>query len=154
MVEIPTTQATLTGSNPVEPGPPPLETSIGEVPTGYVPMQVPAMQMMTIFVPEGTQVARGGDGLLYHAIERVPEAIGAAKVWQWRPLAATLEEAREKRWDFYHPRLGLIWNGFKLARDRTPQDIMADGSIGGLVPPGELPVQRAGYAPDAEPAHT
>lgn len=155
MVEINTVKAGLEqpGSNAQEPGPPPLETEAGEIPQGYEALQIPVM-MQTIFVPKDVKVARGGDGNLYHAIQRVPESLGAKPIWQWRPLATSLEEARERRWDFYHPTLGLVWNGNKLARDRTPQDIMRDNSVGGLTPLGELPVEKAGYAPDAAPAHS
>lgn len=139
----------------VQEGPPPLNvfSSVGEIPAGFKTINVQLMPSVPMVVPEQVQVAWGQDGNLYHAIEVTPNALGAEKEWEWRRLALTMDEAREKRIDFYHPTLGLIWHGFKLARDRTPQDIMADRSIGGLVPPGELPVQKAGYAPNAEPAH-
>jgi hypothetical protein len=47
---------------------------------------------------------------------------------QIRPVAATLEEAKAKRMDWYHPELGWVLEGYKLQKDREPQDIMADHS--------------------------
>lgn len=79
---------------------------------------------------------RDGDGNLMHKVRRMSEGGGYVEVT--RPLAASLEEAREKRIDFYHPTLGLIWEGYKLARDRSPQSVMSDGSVGGLVKAGDV----------------
>lgn len=80
----------------------------------------------------------GRDGKLYHKVKRMTE--GGTVVEMSRPLALTIEEARNERKDFYHPTLGLIWEGYKLAADRTPDDIMQDMSVGGQVPPGGTPV--------------
>ena len=110
------------------------------------------MAQLPIIVPKGTRIQTGPDGLLYPLVSRTGEALGMAPELKWRRLALSLDEARVNRIDFYHPTLGLIWNGFKLARDRTPDDIMRDTSIGGAVPRGELPVTAAGFAADAEPA--
>jgi hypothetical protein len=98
-----------------------------------------------IFCPEGTELAYTESGQLIHKIMKVPDAIGGDPYPVWRALATSLEEAREKRIDFWHPTLGLIWNGYKLARDRSIADIMSDNSVGGLVPRGELPVESAGF---------
>lgn len=66
----------------------------------------------------------GDDGLLYHTVTRVLE--GGSSMEQTRRLANSPEEAREKHLDYYHPKLGLIWEGFKLAKDRNAQDVMSD----------------------------
>lgn len=79
----------------------------------------------------------GGDGLLYHKIQRTLD--GGSTVLSTRRLATSAEEARDQRIDFYHPSLGLIWEGYKLASDRTTHDILNDSSIGGQIPPGEHP---------------
>ena len=68
----------------------------------------------------------GQDGNLYHKVKRMTE--GGQEVEAVRPLALTLDEARDKRKDFYHPTLGLIWEGYKLATDRDVKSIMADTS--------------------------
>jgi len=72
---------------------------------------------------------------LIHVIEI--EAADGSKRTQRRPVASTLEEAKEKRWDFYHEELGWILEGYKLARDRTTASIMADSSVGGRRDPEE-----------------
>lgn len=74
----------------------------------------------------------GDDGKLYHTVERMTE--GGTSVKETRRLASSIEEARDNRIDFFHPTYGLIWEGFKLASDRRPQEILNDGSTGGLVP--------------------
>lgn len=79
----------------------------------------------------------GDDGELYHRVERMTE--GGTKVEVVRPLATNLAEARDKHLDFYHPTLGLRWEGYKLASDRTPESIMKDASVGGRIPAGERP---------------
>lgn len=66
----------------------------------------------------------GDDGLLYHTVTRVLE--GGSSMEQTRRLANSPEESREKHLDFYHPKLGLIWEGFKLAKDRNAQDVISD----------------------------
>lgn len=124
------------------------------IPQGYTAITVAQQVGIPLIVPEGTIVRTGPDGNLYWLHAKTPEAIGGEKILVWRRIALSLDEAREKRIDFFHPTLGLIWNGHKLAKDRTPEDIMRDTSIGGMVPRGELPVEAIGYAPDAEPAHS
>lgn len=66
----------------------------------------------------------GEDGLLYHEVKRVLE--GGSSIVQRRRLATSPEESREKHLDYYHPKLGLIWEGFKLAKDRNAQDVISD----------------------------
>lgn len=100
-------------------------------------------------LPEGAFY--GGDGRLYHKIQTMSE--GGKLVQSTRPLALTLEEAREKKADFFHPSLGWIWNGYKLAKDREPADIMADTTVGGATPPGEKSVMEVGFDPYAGSAH-
>ena len=87
----------------------------------------------------------GDDGNLYHRISRMTD--GGSWIETTRPLARTLEEAREKRIDFYHPTLGIIWNGYKIGRDRSPQDIIKDTSVGGQAKPGEVPVPTSNLPP-------
>ncbi len=77
-------------------------------------------------LPEGAFISPK-DGLLYHKVERVLE--GGSIMLQQRRLATSLEEAREKKLDYIHPVYGLIWEGFKLAKDRQAQDIMDDTSF-------------------------
>ena len=79
---------------------------------------------MAVELPENA--FHGNDGNLYHRIKRMTE--GGHVVEVVRPLALTLDEAREKRKDFYHPTLGLIWEGYKLASDRSVESIMNDTS--------------------------
>ena len=135
-------------------GPPELPDQM-PIPEGHKVVAVPAQVVVpSVFVPQGVQTAWGQDGNLYHAVKMASPTLGGEPEWQWRRLALNLQQAREERLDYYHPALGLIWNGVKLARDRTPQDIMNDSSVGGLPIPGEVPVEKAGYAPDAEPAHS
>lgn len=47
---------------------------------------------------------------------------------QLRPVAASIEEAKEKRWDWYHPELGWIREGYKLERDRDLGSILEDST--------------------------
>lgn len=75
----------------------------------------------------------GDDDQLYHVIEMTSE--GGAKHDAIRPLAQTMEEARELRRDYFHPTLGLVWEGYKLATDRSVASRMADRSHS-LIRPG------------------
>lgn len=95
---------------------------------------VPTTSLSTL--PEGAFY--GDDGKLYHEMNKVTE--GGTVIVVRRPLAQSLEEARDKRWDFYHPTLGWIWEGYKLARDRGVQSIIRDNTLGGMTPPGERPL--------------
>lgn len=132
---------------------PPLVTgSKRVVPAGYHEIEVPGMPGRTAIVPKNVQVAFGNDGNLYHCVPRVGEALRARPKMVWRRLAMTKQESLANRLDYYDPTLGLIWEGYKVARDRDPQDIMNDTSIGGLPIPGELTVEQAGFDPDAESA--
>lgn len=76
--------------------------------------------------PLPPNAGRTPDGRYYHDIEIMTE--GGTLTKQRRPLALSLEEAIATRADYYHPTLGLIYEGYKLARDRAPADIMADTS--------------------------
>lgn len=75
---------------------------------------------------------RAPDGTYWHRIATMSE--GGTPIEQERPLALTLEEAIATRKDFYHPTMGLIYEGYKLARDRDPKAIMADSSESLLSP--------------------
>lgn len=63
-----------------------------------------------------------------HKVSRIPERDGggASPITSWRPLAVNQEESRQFRRDFYHPTLGMIWEGYKLAKDRSMDDIIRD----------------------------
>lgn len=68
-------------------------------------------------------------------IHRIPRVAEDGSVYdQLRPVALTIEEAKERKVDYYHPRFGWLLNGYKLATDRTPQARMADGSVPAGVP--------------------
>lgn len=88
------------------------------------------MQSATQKLPDNAYY--GPDGLLYHKITRMSE--GGHEIEVYRRLALTIDEAREKRIDFYHPTYGLIWDGYKRSKDSSPLDIMADSSTGGFRP--------------------
>lgn len=47
---------------------------------------------------------------------------------QTRYVSLDKDEARAKRLDYWDPQLGWILEGYKLARDRSVESIMADGS--------------------------
>lgn len=73
-------------------------------------------------------VERLPDGQLVRRVQKPVH--GGEYREQIRPVATTLKEAQVKHYDWYHPRLGWVREGYKLERDRQPQDIMADGSSG------------------------
>ncbi len=83
---------------------------------------------------------RGNNGRYFHVLEVTTE--GGAKVKQTRPLGTTLEEAIANRWDFYHPTVGLIYEGYKLARDRDANDIMSDTSQSQMRPESAAELAR------------
>lgn len=87
-------------------------------------------------VPVPESVFLGNDGKRYWRVERTTE--GGSKTTAVRRYESDLSTARDQHADYLHPTLGVIWEGFKLARDRSPEDIMADASIGGAIPPGEV----------------
>ena len=72
-------------------------------------------------------VERLPDGQLIRRLEK--PVTGGTSREQIRYVASSLEEARKKHWDFYHPVVGWIREGYKLEKDRPPQDIMNDGSL-------------------------
>lgn len=69
---------------------------------------------------------------LIHRIHRTAE--DGSTYDQLRPVALTIEEAKERKVDYYHPRFGWLLNGYKLATNRKPQDILADDSQQAGVP--------------------
>lgn len=79
----------------------------------------------------------GEDDLLYHRIEVVSE--GGTKHVAVRRLATTLEEARDARIDYFHGTLGLIWEGYKLATDRSAESRVRDLSESRLRPGSAIP---------------
>lgn len=89
------------------------------------------------YYPEDAKVFYGNDGRVYHEVVRMTD--GGSKVTSVRPLAMTIEEAREARLDFYHPTLGLIWNGYKLASDRTAEDRAKDTTESVMKPGAAVP---------------
>ena len=71
-------------------------------------------------------------------IRRIPQVSADGTEWlQERRVALTLDEAKAKRWDWYHPQLGWVHEGYKLEVDRTPQSIMADNSVSIMAEPPE-----------------
>ncbi len=84
-------------------------------------------------LPEGVY-EKGGQ--LFRDVER-NSLIGTPKegedqefeTWtQHRLVALTLGEAKLRHWDWYHPKFGWILEGYKLAKDRDVNDILADTS--------------------------
>lgn len=73
-------------------------------------------------IPDSEVVA----GVLYHRALMVGDSGDYRHVL--RPVAKTMEEAREKQWDFYHPEFGWIRYGFKMEKDRSVASIMRDDS--------------------------
>ncbi|KKN16984.1 hypothetical protein LCGC14_0970380 [marine sediment metagenome] len=66
------------------------------------------------------------NGQLYRDVEQTS---AEGEPWiKHRPVALTLHEAKMKHWDWYHPQFGWVNEGYKLAKDRDGEDIMADGS--------------------------
>ncbi len=66
------------------------------------------------------------DGRLWRDVDRIsPEGDSWVK---HRPVALTLQEAKIKHWDWFHPIHGWVLEGYKLEKDRDAADILADGS--------------------------
>lgn len=63
-------------------------------------------------------------GKVWRILER--EAADGKTRIERHQVASTLEEAREKRMDFYHPQYGWIIEGYKLGVDRDVASIMAE----------------------------
>ena len=81
----------------------------------------------------------------------VPKVSAGGEPWESRrPVSLTIKEARERRFDYYHPQLGWILEGYKLERDRTPEDRMADTSQSIPAEPPEPDAMRTA-APPAVP---
>lgn len=73
-------------------------------------------------LPPGVEQVPGG------YVRKVVKRVSGQERVQIRPVALTRAEAREKRKDYYDPVLGWLLCGYKLQKDRTPEEIMADGS--------------------------
>ncbi|KKL60670.1 hypothetical protein LCGC14_2203010 [marine sediment metagenome] len=66
------------------------------------------------------------DGQLFRD---VPQVSPDGSDWvKHRRVALTLQEAKMRHWDWYHPTHGWILEGYKLEKDRDAADILADGS--------------------------
>ncbi len=89
------------------------------------------------------------NGQLVRYVEKVS---ASGEPWQSRrPVALTIEEARRRRWDWYHPKYGWALEGFKWQKDRTPEDRMADTSMSIPADPPEPEAMRtAAPPPDPE----
>ncbi len=82
----------------------------------------------------------------------VPKVSASGEPWESRrPVALTIKEARERRYDYFHPELGWILEGYKLERDRKPEDIMADTSQSIPADPPEPNAMRIGSVPSVPP---
>jgi hypothetical protein len=76
------------------------------------------------------------DGVLVRRVEM--SSMGGGTWEKLRPVALTLEEARAKKQDYYHPELGWIREGWKLEKDRDTTSIMEDGSSAMPMPEKEM----------------
>ena len=66
-------------------------------------------------------------GQLYRRI--VIQTADSGEQERIRPVARTLEEAKARRWDFYHSdEFGWVREGYKWEKDRSTESIMADTS--------------------------
>ncbi len=74
-------------------------------------------------LPEGVY-ERGGQ--LYRDVTRTSS--DGKEYVQHRLVALTFGEAKLKHFDWFHPKFGWILEGYKLAKDREVNDIMADAS--------------------------
>ena len=84
--------------------------------------------MVTDRLPPGTK--RAVDGRVFREVMQTRE--DGSKFKQLRQVASTLEEAKMYYRDFYHPTLGWILDGYKLARDHPlplPEGALVEGSI-------------------------
>ncbi len=79
----------------------------------------------------------GDDGRPWHTLWTMSE--GGSYVLATRVLALNKTESIEGRLDYYDPVLGLIWDGYKLANDRSVTDRMNDRSAT-LARPGSRPL--------------
>lgn len=81
----------------------------------------------------------------------VPKTAADGTEWQSRrPVALTVEEARRRRFDYYDEVLGWILEGYKLARDRQPADIVADSSMSMIPPEGQDVLAPVSESPTSE----
>ena len=73
--------------------------------------------------PPGTKIR---DGQLVRILTK--RSADGTEREQVRPVALTQAEARKKRWDWFHPELGWVKEGYKLVTDRSVGSRMMDGS--------------------------
>ncbi len=74
-------------------------------------------------LPEGVYEK---DGQLFRDVTRTsPEGDEWTK---HRPVALTLVEAKRRHYDWLHPQLWWVLEGYKLQTDRGAEDIMADST--------------------------
>ncbi|KKL75583.1 hypothetical protein LCGC14_2053410 [marine sediment metagenome] len=74
-------------------------------------------------LPEGVY-EKGGQ--LYRDVARTSP--DGEECVQHRLVALTFGEAKLKHFDYFHPKFGWILEGYKLAKDRDVDDILADAS--------------------------
>lgn len=79
-------------------------------------------------------------GNLYR--EREVKAEDGEVRMQRRRVSLDAEEARINRMDYFHHQLGWVLEGYKLEKNRTPEDIMADGSTATPLPVEEQEKRR------------
>lgn len=89
-------------------------------------------------LPPGVQKR---DGKLVRVVP-ITAADGSTRE-QVRQIAPTLAEARERRFDYYHPELGWIREGLKVERVRSEGEIMADASASVGMAPTESEGQQS-----------
>lgn len=100
---------------------------------------------------------RGPDGQLYRdkvgtkTYEVADPEVPNKTIWkteeftQHRHVSLDFREAQLQHWDFFHPTLGWVNEGYKLEQDRAPQEIFRDGSVGQMrySAPGETTTSDA-----------
>ncbi len=74
-------------------------------------------------LPEGVYEE---NGRFYRDVPRTSQ--DGSERTQKRPVALTQAESKARHWDWYHPQFGWVLEGYKLARDRSVNDILADTS--------------------------
>ena len=85
------------------------------------------------------------NGQLVRYVEKVS---ASGEPWQSRrPVALDIKEARKQRFDYFHSELGWILEGYKLEKDRTIEDKMADTSSPVPAEPPEPEAMRSAAPP-------
>lgn len=65
-----------------------------------------------------------------------------------KPVSFDWEEAKARRWDYFHPELGWLIDGFKREKDPSIEEIMADASTTVAEPLPQVSGDGSGFEPD------